>query len=83
MLSPPFYIASKLLYFINDALERLRVVHGKVSKYFTVKVDVGFLKSAHQLRVRHAVLTRSCVDTLDPKSSEVSLLRFSIAVSVN
>jgi hypothetical protein len=38
------------------------VVHGKVSQYFAVQLNTGFVNLAHKLRIRQSVLSGSRVD---------------------
>ena len=72
----------KLFYGVDDRLESLRIIHGKVCQHFTVEADVLLGKFTHKLRIRDAVLACGGVDSLDPKSAEVALLVPAVTVSV-
>ena len=54
----------------------------EVSKDLTVDLDTLSVESTHQARVREPFETSSSVDTLDPQSTEVTLLVLTIAESV-
>ena len=71
-----------LFYGIDDSLECLRIIHGKVCQHFTVQSDVLLGKFTHKLRIRETVLTCGGVDSLDPKGAEVALLGPAVTVCV-
>ena len=72
----------KLFYRIDDSLECLRVIHGKVCQHFAVETDVLLGEFTHKLRIREAVLTCGSVDSLDPESAEIALLGPAVTVCV-
>lgn len=71
-----------LLQFLNHCFERLWVVHREVSEHLSVELDVTFTEFPHEFAVRHAVFTNTCVDTLNPKATEVSFLVLTTDISV-
>ena len=72
----------KLLYGVDDCLECLRIIHGKVCQHFTVETDVLLGKFTHKLRISDTVLTCGGIDSLDPKGAEVALLGPAVTVCV-
>ena len=72
----------KLLYRVDDRLECLRIIHGKVRQHFAVETDVLLGEFTHKLRIREAVLTCGSVDSLDPESAEIALLGPAVTVCV-
>ena len=72
-----------LFYRIDYSLKCLRIVHGKVCKHLTIELDVLLCETSDKLRISHAVLTCSSVDSLDPKSTECALLVLTVAVSIS
>src|SRR5690606_28426398 len=71
-----------LFYSFNYSFECFWVVHCQISQNLTVKFDFCFLQQTHQLRIGNTVHSCTGVDTLNPQTSEFSLLRFTISVSV-
>ena len=71
-----------LLYRIDDSFESLRVIHGQVGEDLAVQTDVLLCELAHELGVGNTILTGSCVDPLDPKSTEIALLGLAVTVSI-
>ena len=71
-----------LLYLLNDSLECLCVVYCEVSKCLTVEVDASLVESADELRVRHTLCSSGCVDTLNPKRTELTLLATTVCECV-
>jgi len=67
---------------IDDSFKRLRVVHGEVGEDLAVQTDVLLCELAHELGVGNTILTGSCVDPLDPKSTEIALLGLAVTVSI-
>jgi len=72
----------KLLYRVDDSLECLRIIHGKVRQHLTVETDVLLGEFTHKLRIRETVLTCGGVDSLDPKRAEIALLGTAVTVCV-
>ncbi len=71
-----------LLHLIDDGLESIEVVHGEVGKCLAVDLDACLVDGAHQLAVRHTFETSGCVDTLNPKGTELTLLQLTAYVSI-
>ena len=57
-----------------NGLECFGMIHGQISQHLAVDFDPGLVQRTHQLRIRHAFQTGSSIDTLNPQSTEVSLL---------
>ena len=73
---------SGILDFVNDGLEGGGVVDSQVGQNFAVNLDTGFVDQTHQLAVAEVLKTGGGVDTLDPKSAEIALFVFAVAVCV-
>ncbi len=58
------------------------MVDSEVSEDLAVDLDTLSVESTHQTRVRETLETSSSVDTLDPQSTEVTLLVLTIAEGV-
>ena len=58
------------------------MVDSEVSEDLAVDLDTLSVESTHQARVRETLETSSSVDTLDPQSTEVTLLVLTIAEGV-
>ena len=58
------------------------MVDREVSEDLAVDLDTLSVESTHQARVRETLETSSSVDTLDPQSTEVTLLVLTIAEGV-
>jgi hypothetical protein len=58
------------------------MVHGQVCQYFTVQFNALLGAFPHEFAIRHAVLTRTCIDSLNPKGSELTLSLLSSGVSI-
>ena len=71
-----------VFYFVNDSLESCGIVESEVSKNFAVDFDTALVDQAHELAVREVFETRCSVDTLNPESAEVTLVVFTVAISV-
>ena len=72
----------QLFYGVDDRLERLWIIHGKVRKNLTVQADILLGELAHELGIGHAVLAGGGVDTLDPESPEFALLGLAVTVGI-
>ena len=72
----------RLLNLSNDSLESFRMIYCQVGENLTVDLDTTFVQKSHQLRIAHTFQTSSSIDTLNPQSTEVALLRTTIAVSI-
>ena len=59
------------------------MVDSEVSEDLAVDLDTLSVESTHQARVRETLETSSSVDTLDPQSTEVTLLVLTIAEGVS
>ena len=73
---------SELFDGIDDGLKRLGIVHGEVGENLTVETDILLGEFAHELGIGKAVLTGSCVDTLDPEGAEIALLGLAVTVRI-
>ncbi len=71
-----------LFYFLNDSFERFRIVQCEVGQNLAVQVDVRCMNLTHERTVRHTVLVSGGIDTYNPKRTEITFLRFSIAIGV-
>lgn len=71
-----------LLYLLNDGLESVRVVDCEVSKNLTVDFNTILVESTHELAVAQVIETCSSIDTLNPQSTEVTLLITTVAISI-
>ena len=58
------------------------MIDSEVSEDLAVDLDTLSVESTHQTRVRETLETSSSVDTLDPQSTEVTLLVLTIAEGV-
>ena len=58
------------------------MIDSEVSEDLAVDLDTLSVESTHQARVRETLETSSSVDTLDPQSTEVTLLVLTIAEGV-
>ena len=58
------------------------MVDSEVCEDLAVDLDTLSVESTHQTRVRETLETSSSVDTLDPQSTEVTLLVLTIAEGV-
>lgn len=71
-----------VLHFVNNSLESLGVVEGKVGEHLTVDLDTSLMDEAHELAVGEILHTCGGVDTLNPQSAEVALFVLTVAVGV-
>src|SRR5581483_6571385 len=67
---------------VADARERLGVADRQVGEHLAVDLDPGGPEPVDELRVRHAVTARRCVDADDPEAAEVALAVTPVAVGV-
>ena len=58
------------------------MIHSQISQNLTIDFNTCFVQSAHQLRIGHSFQTGSGIDTLNPQSTEVSLLVLTVTESV-
>jgi len=58
------------------------MVHRQISEGLAVEGDTLLLKPADKLRVTHSVKAHAGVDPLDPQRPELSLLVFTVTISV-
>ena len=72
----------RVLHFVYDSLESLRIVEGEVSEHLTVDFDTCLMDEAHELAVREILKTSGSVDTLDPKSAEIALFLLAVAIRI-
>ena len=68
---------------VDDGLESLGVIEGKVSKDLAVDFDTRLGELVHELAVVHAILAHGGVDTDNPQAAEFALLVSSVAISVS
>ena len=73
---------SDLLHLVDNGLESLRIVEGKVGQNLTVHLDAGGVQLVDELAVVHAILAYGGVDTDNPQAAELTLLVSSVAISV-
>ena len=71
-----------ILGLLNDGLESLGVVHGKVGENFAVDLDTGLVNHTHQLAVRQVLHACGSVDALNPQRAEVAFLLLTVGVSI-
>ena len=71
-----------LLYLLNDSLESVRIVDSEVSKDLAVDLNTILVECAHKLAVAQVVKTSGSVDTLNPQSTEVTLLVSTVTISI-
>ena len=57
-------------------------MNGQVGQHFAVNLNLRFLQAVGKLAVGHAALTRSGVDTCNPKLAEHTLFGTAVAVGV-
>ena len=74
--------ANDLLHLVYDCLECLGIVYCEVSEDLAVNLDTCLVESSHQLAVAHILQACSCIDTLNPESTESALRVTAIAVCV-
>ena len=77
-----FQLTTNLFYRVYDSLESGGIVHREVSENLAVQADVLLGETTHELGIGEAVLTCGSVDTLDPEGAELSLLGFTVTVSI-
>lgn len=75
-------LLSTLFSLSYDSLESLGMVGSEVGKHLAVDLDVLLVDEADELAVGDALHSRSCVDTLNPKSAESAFFVLAIPVSV-
>lgn len=66
--------SKSLLRLSDDSLESLGIVYSEVSENLAVDLDTSLVQTTHELRVRHTFETCSSIDTLNPESTESTLL---------
>jgi len=71
-----------IAYGLDNSLESLRIIHGKVCKHFAVETYVLLGELAHKLRISDTVLTCSGIDSLDPECAEVTLVSLTVTICV-
>ena len=72
----------RLLHGVYNSLESLGVVHRQVGKHLAVELDVLLGNFADEFRVRHVEAAYCCIDTCDPKCTEVALFHLPLDVGV-
>ena len=72
-----------ILDFVNNCFEGFRMIHAEVSEDLTVDVDAVGMEQTHELGIAETLKTGSCVNTLNPKSTEVALLGATIAECIS
>lgn len=75
-------VSPRLFHGVYNSLESLRVVHGQVGEHLAVELNVLLGDFADEFRVRHVVAAYCCIDTCDPKSTEVALFHLPLNVGV-
>ena len=78
-----FQLTTNLFYGVDNSLKSSGVVHREVGEDFAVETDVLLGEAAHELGISEAVLTCGSVDTLNPEGAELSLLGFTVTVSIS
>ena len=58
------------------------MVQSQISKCLSVQSQILCIRFSDELRVRHSVITNSCIDTLYPDAAVYDLLVFTSAVCV-
>ena len=76
-------LRESILDFVNNCLESLRVIHAEVSEDLAVDIDAVGVEQTHELRIAETLKTGGSIDTLDPESAEVALLRTTIAECIS
>ena len=71
-----------VLHLFNHSGESCRVVEGEVGKDFAVDFDAALMDETHKFGVAEVVETCSGVDTLNPKSAEITFFVLTVTVSV-
>lgn len=71
-----------LFYRVDHGLERIGMVHSKVCKNLSIKLNALIVKLTHQLGIGHSMQAGACVDTLDPQTPEIPFLGFTVAISI-
>src|SRR5688572_7154888 len=69
------WIVPILFYLRNEVFKCLRIVHCKVSKNLTVKLNSFFLKFVDELGIGHSFFTNRRVDTGNPQLTIISFLQ--------
>src|SRR5580765_2891355 len=64
-----------LFYLRNEVFKSLRMVHRKVSKDLTVKLNSFLLKFIDKLRIGHSFFTNRRIDTGNPQLTIISFLQ--------
>ncbi len=77
-----FTDASSVFYLFNDGLKSSGIIESEVGKDFAVNLNTCFVDKTHELRVGEVFKACSCIDTLDPESTEITLLILAVAVGV-
>lgn len=81
-LNEYLFLYYHLLHLVYDSLESLRVVHGEVGKHLAVDFDASLGQCTHQLRIADTLDASCSVDTLNPKSTELTLLATTVGKCV-
>ena len=68
--------------FFHDSSKCRFFVYCQVGQYFTVNFNTGFLQTANKAAVRHAVDTRTSIDTLNPQRTELALAVAAVTVRI-
>ena len=76
-------LQGSILDFVNNCLESLRVIHAEVSEDLAVDIDAVGVEQTHELRIAETLKTGGSIDTLDPESAEIALLRTTIAECIS
>ena len=66
----------------NNSLECLRIIYSEVGKHLTIDLDVSLVKCTDKLRITQTLETCSSIDTLYPKSTEVTLFLATVNIGV-
>lgn len=76
-------ISSDLLQGFNNSLKSFRIIHSQISQSFAIQSDVPSVNFTHKFRIAHTMLTRCRIDSLNPKSTEVTLFGAAVTVGIS
>ena len=73
---------SGVLHLVDNSLESGGIVEGEVGEHLAVDLDACLVDKTHELAVAEVLQTGSCIDALNPESTEVALFVLAVAVGV-
>ena len=59
------------------------MINSQIGQNLAVNFDSSFVQSTHQFRIRHTFQTSNSIDSLNPQSTEVSLLILAVTERIS